>query len=454
MKFFKQLLVAPAALGLIAPMAVSAADLNINDVSDYSASSGEVKSISQFSDVYPTDWAYQALVSLSERHGCNAASPNGSMTRYEAASLLNACLGNIAQVNAEERRLINEFGPELAIIKGRLDGLESKVGEFEAGLFSSTTKLSGSTKFVVGGVDGVTGSEAVNLNYDTTLNLETSFTGEDLLVTSLRAGSFDSGPFSATGGAALETAYGSADALKINRNYYTFPIGGDLTATVGAVVRQDDLLAVWPSVYPATSGLDVLTYAGAPAAYNLSLGSGAGVSYAKDGFSASLAFVATNGDDASKGIMTDEGADDVTGQVAYTGDGYGAALAYTVSDDKSGDYDAFGISGYWTPSEVGAVPSVSAGIGFKEPETGKDETTWTIGLQWNDVGSEGNTLGLGFGSAEGWTDTSGYDDPMTYELWYDMTVSDNISVTPSLFIIEQDGKDDITGGLVKTTFSF
>ena len=33
MKLFKQLLVAPAALGLLAPVAASAADLNINGVS-------------------------------------------------------------------------------------------------------------------------------------------------------------------------------------------------------------------------------------------------------------------------------------------------------------------------------------------------------------------------------------------------------------------------------------
>ena len=113
MKLFQQLLVAPAALGLMAPLAANAAELNINGVSDYSASSEEVQSISQFSDVYPTDWAYQALTNLAERRGCAAASPNGSMTRYEAAALLNACLGNVAQASEEERRLINELFGEV-----------------------------------------------------------------------------------------------------------------------------------------------------------------------------------------------------------------------------------------------------------------------------------------------------------------------------------------------------
>ncbi|MGC6483441.1 MAG: porin, partial [Synechococcus sp.] len=73
MKLFQQLLVAPAALGLLAPLAVdagrsaNAAELNINGVSDYAATSEQVTSIAQFSDVYPTDWAYQALSNLVER---------------------------------------------------------------------------------------------------------------------------------------------------------------------------------------------------------------------------------------------------------------------------------------------------------------------------------------------------------------------------------------------------
>ena len=66
MKLFQQLLVAPAALGLLAPVAANAADLNIYGVSDYASAEDieQVTSISQFSDVYPTDWAYQALANL------------------------------------------------------------------------------------------------------------------------------------------------------------------------------------------------------------------------------------------------------------------------------------------------------------------------------------------------------------------------------------------------------
>jgi hypothetical protein len=125
MKLFQQLLVAPAALGLLASGA-NAAELNINGVSDYAASADQVTSVTQFSDVYPTDWAYQALSNLVEQYGCVAGYPNGTfrgnraMTRYEAAALLNSCLDRVTEVTDELRRLIAEFETELAILADAL----------------------------------------------------------------------------------------------------------------------------------------------------------------------------------------------------------------------------------------------------------------------------------------------------------------------------------------------
>jgi hypothetical protein len=208
MKLFQQLLVAPAALGLLASGA-NAAELNINGVSDYAASADQVTSVTQFSDVYPTDWAYQALSNLVEQYGCVAGYPNGTfrgnraMTRYEAAALLNACLDRVTEVTDELRRLIAEFETELAILRGRVDGLEARVGELEATQFSTTTKLKGvTTHWVLGAAKyHGEGSEAPSRQLLTmavlpsattcALDLETSFTGKDLLYTRLRAGNMD-----------------------------------------------------------------------------------------------------------------------------------------------------------------------------------------------------------------------------------------------------------------------
>jgi hypothetical protein len=64
----------------------------------------QVTSVSQLSDVQPTDWAFQALQSLVERYGCIAGYPdctyrgNQALTRYEFAAGLNACLGQVNQL--------------------------------------------------------------------------------------------------------------------------------------------------------------------------------------------------------------------------------------------------------------------------------------------------------------------------------------------------------------------
>jgi len=62
---------------------------------------GQVTSVSQLSDVQPTDWAFQALQSLVERYGCIAGYPDGTFrgnrdaNRHEMAADLHACLDNI-----------------------------------------------------------------------------------------------------------------------------------------------------------------------------------------------------------------------------------------------------------------------------------------------------------------------------------------------------------------------
>ena len=89
MKLFKSLLVAPATLGLLAPMSATANELNITEVSNYSSS--------------------------------------------------------------EEIQTISEFYPEeLAVTNSRVDGLEARMNNFEAGSFSTTTSASFSADFVIG----------------------------------------------------------------------------------------------------------------------------------------------------------------------------------------------------------------------------------------------------------------------------------------------------------------
>jgi len=450
MKLFKQLLVAPAALGLLAPVAATAAELNLDGVNKYAAEE-QVTSISQFSDVKPTDWAYQALSNLIERYGCVAGYPSGTyaggkaMTRFEAAALLNACLDRVTEVTDELKKLMAEFEKELAVLKGRVDGLEAKVGTLEAQQFSTTTKLSGLAIMTIGGTDAG-GADELSFNYDVRLSFLTSFTGKDLLKTTLRSANFDD-TYAAAGG--LEYGFNS-EAVVINRLFYQFPVG-DFKFTLGAVTRQDDMLGMFPSLYPSDSMLDMTTYAGAGGVYNLTFGSGAGVTYAKNGFNASLLFVTPSGTADSQadgdGLFSDAAM--YTAQIGYAANNWGVAAAYTGSED----YDQFGLSAYWAPETSGVIPSISAGFGFGE-EAGVDTESWTLGFVWSDVFYKGNSLGLAIGSEGGrgmQADAFEDDADIVMEGYYKIQATDNISVTPGLFYLE--GADTF-GGVVKTTFTF
>jgi hypothetical protein len=207
-----------------------------------SRSLGQVTSVSQLSDVQPTDWAFQALQSLVERYACIVGYPdstfrgNRALSRYEFAAGLNACMTRIEELIAATtaplatkedlaivQKLQEEFAAELAGIRGQVDTLEARSAKLEAQQFSTTTKLNGQVivsaiqnfgpdRKVVPANDGVSPlleqlrSAGVNadpwfrgptdkqttLNQRTTLSLLTSFTGKDLLITSVQAGNYPS----------------------------------------------------------------------------------------------------------------------------------------------------------------------------------------------------------------------------------------------------------------------
>ena len=386
MNLFKQLLVAPAALGLLAPLAASAQEMasangmaavneymNQQDVDRFRAfeAKNQVTSVNQFSDVQPTDWAYQALSNLVEKYGCVAGYPNGTykggqaMSRFEAAALLNACLDRVTEVTDELRRLMAEFEKELAILKGRVDGLEAKVGKLEAQQFSTTTKLQGEATMVLGGV-GFTGNafsnraipadngyttngnntavaarNALSLNYDVRLNFTTSWTGKDLLYTRLRSGNFANSAFASNQGMrALDKASNggnnAANVVEIDRLYYRFPLGNEFAVTVGPRVRNTEMVAFRPQAYNADL-LDFFTLAGAPGAYNKATGSGAGITWrqnVKKGnpyLTASVNYVAESGDSGNPnegGLFSSYGRNNVTVQVGGRGTNWGVAATY------------------------------------------------------------------------------------------------------------------------------
>jgi hypothetical protein len=170
--FWNILKVSPAiALSLLTSNTAFAGAVNeqVTSVSQLSQDSNnlpQVTSVSQFSDVQPTDWAFQALQSLVERYGCTAGYPNGTfrgnraLSRYEFAAGLSSCLDRVNDLIAKNsadmvskqdlatlQRLQEEYSNELQTVKGQADALEARLAELEPNQFSTTTKLSGEAIF-------------------------------------------------------------------------------------------------------------------------------------------------------------------------------------------------------------------------------------------------------------------------------------------------------------------
>ena len=491
----KQLLLAPVALSMVAPVVASATEFNLTEVNRY-ATAEQAISINQFSDVKSTDWAYRALTNLVDRYGCVAGYSNGtykggqSMTRFEAAALLNACLDRVTEVTDELERLMTEFRSELTVLKGRVDGLDNRVGNLEATQFSTTTKLKGEVNFMLGGVPDLKTNKGVDVgntafNYDLRLNFDTSFTGRDLLRTRLRSGNFNSDPFGSSSSLfKLDKAEGTSNQVTIDRLYYQFPVSKSVTLTAGALVRNTEMSWV-PSAYKSDI-LDFFAVAGAPGVYNKATGAGFGAQWkqptkkGQGGFVAGLNYVAQNGDDSETGVFNADGALNLLAQVGYRAPQWGAAVGYRYGTEGTRprsyngllsangtlaagqETNSVAVNAYWQPQQSGLVPSVSASYGYNgvsgTPGSGgaTNSDSWMVGLQWSDVFAKGNAAGIAYGQAPT-AETVGVDDATLLEIFYRFRVSDNISITPALFYVDNNQRYQDSGkwgGVVQTKFTF
>ncbi|MBD0387497.1 MAG: carbohydrate porin [Nostoc sp. C3-bin3] len=256
----------------------------------------QVTSVSQLSDVQPTDWAFAALQSLVERYGCIAGYPNSTyrgnraLTRYEFAAGLNACLDRVNELIATAtsdlvtkqdlatlQKLQEEFSAELATLRGRVDAVEARTAQLEANQFSTTTKLNGEVIIsALGATGGAPDRDDPNiiLTNRVRLNLTTSFTGKDLLITGLQAYNFLGG---VDGSGSLQESLGlvspilssssartsfepqfpgvdpktltaiGANSLQLYKLLYIFPVADKLTLFGGTAAEVSD---AFPPITP------------------------------------------------------------------------------------------------------------------------------------------------------------------------------------------------------------
>ncbi|KKI99267.1 iron uptake porin [Prochlorothrix hollandica] len=523
--FWKSLVVTPVLLGaaLVASSA-SAQELNTQDtlsqINQYVSegdSLSQLRSVSQLSDVRPTDWAYQAVRSLVERYNCVAGYPDGTfrggraMTRYEAAALVNSCMDTVNDLIAAAtadlvtkedlavlQRLQEEFQAELATLRGRVDSLEARTAELEANQFSTTTKLEGEALFVL--------ADAFNNDVDTgnavfggrvRLNLNTSFTGSDLLRTGLEAENIKNvssmSPGGLSGGAggleyASDSAFdgGAANEVStvLDALWYRFPVGEKAEVTLGPI-GVDNSLFVPTTVWSGGFSTDYLDTTAIYEQDSDEAGIGGNYQF-NDTFNFAAGYTANiQADDPAQGVFNSDYAafaqltattGKFTGALTYgreyvstTGnlwDTVGTANAADPFSTAPASSDTVGLvmayqfspkfilQGYaahgWLNSEVSTASarSLAAGLGFIFP----------------DALIEGNEAGIAFGIAPYVYNASGgatkdNNTPIAVDLYYDWKISDNISVIPTAVLLFNGNGGTTTDDFeavtaVKTRFRF
>lgn len=551
----------------------------------------QVTSVSQFSDVRPTDWAYQALKSLVERYGCIVGYPdktyrgNRALTRWEFAAGLNACLDKIQELIAAAtadfvrkedletvKRLQEEFAAELAALRGRVDALEVRTATLEKQQFSTTTRLSGEAIFSLASAYGAypggnpnfvnnTGLRAGRdaqpvFNDRVRLNLLTSFTGKDLLITGLQAYNFGGGPsglFPSGSSLAGTLGYGDVvfgnasnvrlsyepqfptinpqnlavvggnNSINLYKLLYIFPVANKVTAFAGSNAEVSD---AFPAILPfAGEGQGSLSrFSNLPAYQRVSggtsqtgLAAAAGLIF---NFSDAIDFRALYGS-VNASIPNNQGFPGTPLGAGLFNGSFIAAAQLTIKPSSNFDiglnyaysYHQINILGTGlgtvdigsvlfnpTPGEIAArgaglgavgaianqginlntlgtslafriTPNVTLAGSFSyifadlsNVNASTNFLSWLAGIHFKDVFKTGSSAGLIFGSPLYRVSTGGraFDPgnavPYQVEGYVNFRVTDNISVTPGLFVIFNaegfNNNPTVFVPVVRTTFTF
>ena len=152
---------------------------------------------------------------------------------------------------------INDFNAaeEITVTNSRVDGLEARLNNFEAGSFSETMTASFGVDAVLGAIDGDATTEATTFEYQFNIGLSTSFTGEDSLDIAIDSGS------DAAATTDNPMAFDTGAALSVDGVTYSFPLGGatmlvgsdtDISATFTGLVHTVLSLISWATAVQET----------------------------------------------------------------------------------------------------------------------------------------------------------------------------------------------------------
>ena len=380
------------------------------------------------------------------------------MKLFKSLLVAPATLGLLAPIAATANEVtISDFTPaeQLAITNSRVDGLEARMNTIEAGSFSETTTASFGANFYAGVTydddGGDDRDDNLGTGYDFAIGLNTSFTGEDSFDVAIEAGNANAPGIGELGGTTT-----GAEALTVDAITYTFPLGDNTTIMVG---DNTDASSLFTSACVYGTPSDTLDACGNVNAAVDNGGVMAGLAYDfGNGLTAAVGYAGDEND-----VANEEGIDAYGANVAYTGDNYGISLTYGALEDgvsvgtaidNMGVDTFYALNAYYTPE--GSLPSISAGyeLGEDESVVGDNDglSNFFVGLQWDEVGA--GTLGVAMGTRVNTVEDT--DAQYMYEAFYSYPINDGMTITPLVFVqdVSADNTDDITGVMVKTSFSF
>jgi hypothetical protein len=475
----------------------------------------QLTSVSQLRDVAPTDWAYEALRNLVERYGCIVGYPdltyrgNRTLSRYEFAAGLNACMQQMERLLANSeavlredletlKRLSKEFEAELAALGTRVDNLEGRVAFLEDHQFSTTTKLAGEVVFGLYGVaagekDGGQQIDQVPAFGDRTrLEFNTSFNGKDLLFARLSAGNISdlvnqTDTFQST----LSFVRPGNNDVELEVLYYNFPVNDKVQLWVGATGEAADDFTNTLNFLDGDGSTGAISAFGTrnPIYYPME-GAGAGMQAQLGKFQLSAGYLAADAANPQAGAGLFNGSYGALAQVGYVpNDNFGIALTYihgynqidtgtgtTLSNFRFFTEDNFGqavpvsSNSYglefswhlWDKFVLGGwggytTANTLSTLGGQIDRGGLDIWNWAVTLAFPDFLKQGSTAGIIVGM-QPWVSNStvdlgsltneNKDTSMHIEAFYQYPVTDNIQITPGIIVVTSPNGDSNNPPLV------
>ncbi len=441
----------------------------------------QVRSVAEFRDVTPQDWAYSALRNLIQRYGVPSGFPDGTfrgdraMTRAEFAAAVAQLFTTLQQLIesgqivpsrediATLRRLQANYGSIAQDLSDRLPALESLIQRLDSQPFSLTSKLSG--QVILAYTDG---NNARGLPVSRTrLTLHTHFGPQEALVTQLEAGNdavdavaraHNRGVNNRLGTAGVIVDGGGLDYAQVPREfqlrrlYYSFKPLDNLKVSIGPRLSPHDFVDQNQFANDSAQNFASSFFANNPLTIQNAIDRPGGAGIALEWQPSKTlplmlrgVYAAADGDRPNPNALSQGG---------LFGDRYQATVEaeYAIRSDinlraqfthaKINDMTitALGLNGEWFINEfVGVFGRVGWGKydGFNtviQQDVDATPLSWAIGATLQDFLIPGTTAGLALGQPFA-TDALGDATQTNFEGFYKLLLNDNISFTPGLILV-------------------